>query len=154
MIAITRRVFIASTVTAGCMAVVVPPAGWSKHSQEGGGIIDSHVHVWTGDTEKFPLAPGFTKEHLWLPSYTPDDILKDARSLGVRRLNLVQMTWYGLDHSYILDLIAKDPKNLVGTGIVPAVTDVAGPSPDDTMIALSKKGVFAFRIRGRMARPP
>jgi predicted TIM-barrel fold metal-dependent hydrolase len=34
------------------------------------------------------------------------------------------------------------------------VTDVAGPSPDDTMIALSKKGVFAFRIRGRMARPP
>lgn len=153
MTEMTRRAFLASAATAGGMAAWAAAASGSPPSPESGGIIDSHVHVWTGDTQKYPLAPGFTKEHLWLPSYTPDDILKEARGLGVTRLNLVQMTWYGLDHSYIQDIIAKDPKHFVGTGIVPAVADVSGPSPDDTMIALSKRGIVAFRVRGRAARP-
>ena len=154
MTAMTRREFLVSAAIAGCTAAVTAPADASMSSPSEGGIIDSHVHVWTGDTERYPLAPGFTKEDLWLPSYTPDDILKVASGLGVRRLNLVQMTWYGSDHSYILDFISKDPKHFVGTGIVPAVIDVAGPSPDNTMLALSKRGIMAFRIRGKMARPP
>ena len=89
-----------------------------------------------------------------MPSFTPEEILVEARPLGVTRFNLVQMTWYGLDHSYILDIIAKDPKHFVGTGIVSAVTDMSGPSPDDTMIALAKRGIVAFRFRGRTMRPP
>jgi predicted TIM-barrel fold metal-dependent hydrolase len=64
------------------------------------------------------------------------------------------MTWYGLDHRYITDVIARAPEHFVGTGIVPAVADVALPSPDRTMVALSKKGVYAFRVRGKSTRPP
>jgi predicted TIM-barrel fold metal-dependent hydrolase len=143
-----------SLSVAGTLAAVPSLANGLSESSPQAGIIDAHVHVWTGDIAKYPLAPGFTKEHLWQPSHTPDDILKEARGLGVTRLNLVQMTWYGLDHSYIADVIASDPKRFVGTGVVPAVTDVAGPSPDDTMVALSRKGIVAFRIRGKMARPP
>ncbi|MSU69318.1 MAG: amidohydrolase [Opitutaceae bacterium] len=120
----------------------------------GGGIIDAHVHVWSGDIQKYPLAPGYTKKDLWLPSYTPEEILVEARPFGVTRLNLVQMTWYGLDHSYIIDTIAKDPGHFAGTGVVPAVTDVSGPSPDSTMIALAKQRIFAFRVRTRTTRPP
>ena len=63
------------------------------------------------------------------------------------------MTWYGLDHSYILDLIASDRNTFVGTGIVPALTDVSLPSPARAMVALSRRGVYAFRVRGaRTAR--
>ena len=64
------------------------------------------------------------------------------------------MTWYGLDHSYILDVIANDPEHFVGTGIIPAVTDVSLAGPARTMVALSKKGVYAFRVRGGSTRPP
>jgi predicted TIM-barrel fold metal-dependent hydrolase len=116
--------------------------------------VDAHIHVWTDDTQKYPLAPGFRKEDLWYPHFTANEWMRHALPLGVTRANLVQMTWYGLDHSYILDLIAGDPKRFVGTGVVPAVTDVAGPSPDAVMTDLSKRGVVAFRVRGRTTRPP
>src|SRR5262245_46179225 len=53
-------------------------------------IIDAHVHVWTSDIEKYPLAPGFTREHFWFPSYTIEELLKVSEPLGVRRINLVQ----------------------------------------------------------------
>ncbi|MBM3800809.1 MAG: amidohydrolase [Acidimicrobiia bacterium] len=153
MTAWTRREFLASTAGAASVASLAG-ASASARPDEIVGIVDAHVHVWSGNIRKYPLAPGFTPKDLWLPGYTPDDILKQARGLGVARLNLVQMTWYALDHSYILDVIAKDPKRFAGTGIVPAVTDVSGPSPDDTMVALSKGGIVAFRVRGKMARPP
>ena len=118
------------------------------------GIVDAHVHVWTSDTEKYPLAAGFRKEDLWFPSFSIEELFTLYRPAGIRRANLIQMTWYGVDHSYILDAIASSPKQFVGTGIVPAVTDVSLASPDRTMVALAKGGIYAFRIRGRSTRPP
>ena len=64
-------------------------------------IVDAHVHVWISDVEKYPLAPVFEESDLWLPSFTPDEYFEHSRSVGNVRLNLVQMTWYGLDHSYL-----------------------------------------------------
>ena len=103
-------------------------------------IVDAHVHVWTSDVEKYPLAPGFEESDLWLPSFTPDEYFEHSRSVGNVRLNLVQMTWYGLDHSYILDLIASDKETFVGTGIVPGLSDVSLPRPDKAMVTLSRGG--------------
>ena len=67
-------------------------------------IVDAHVHVWSANTDRYPLAPGFKKSDLWQPSFTPETYFQYSQSVGKVRLNLVQMTWYGLDHSYILDL--------------------------------------------------
>ena len=116
-------------------------------------ITDAHVHVWSADTDAYPLAPGFTADDMWLPSWTPDEHFERSKSLGRVRLNLVQMTWYGLDHSYILDLIAADPDTFAGTGIIPALTDVSLASPDSAMRALGARGLRAFRVRGGSARP-
>ena len=113
-----------------------------------GTIIDAHCHVWTSDTDRYPLAAGFAKEDLWLPSFTPEEHFEYSTAVGEVRINLVQMTWYGLDHSYILDRIAGDPRRFVGTGIVPAVLDVSLASPDKAMVALSHGGIYAFRVRG------
>ena len=104
-------------------------------------IIDAHIHVWTADTETYPLAPGFTKKDLWRPSFTPEEHFAYSGSVGAVRLNLVQMFWYGRDHSYILDLIESDPDTYAGTGLV----DLADPDPEQTMVALSQKRCFAFR---------
>ena len=111
-------------------------------------IVDAHIHVWTSDFDQYPLAPGFTPADLWLPSFTPDDHFAYSRNVGKVRLNLVQMTWYGLDHSYILDLIASDPETYTGTGIVPGVSDVSLADPGKTMLALAEGGIRAFRVRG------
>lgn len=115
-------------------------------------LVDAHIHVHSPDTESYPLAPGFTKDDFWYPSMTPDDYAQYARRYGTVRANLVQPTWYGLDHSYIIDCIANAPGRYVGTGIVPAMSDVALPPPDRSMVALSERGIRAFRIRGRTAR--
>ncbi|MCH2201668.1 MAG: amidohydrolase [Fuerstiella sp.] len=124
------------------------PSALSKN-----GTIDAHVHVWTSDTQKYPLAAGFTNEDLWFPSFSAEEVMERGRPAGVNRFNLVQMTWYGLDHSYILDVIARYPGQFTGTGIVPAVTDVSLASPDRMMTELSKGGIYAFRIRGQSTRP-
>ena len=119
-----------------------------------GKIIDAHCHVWTSDTERYPLAAGFDKDDrlLGLPSFTPDDHFKYSRVVGNVRINLVQIEEYGLDHSYILDLINGDPKKFVGTGLVPAVVDMPLASPDKAMVAMSRGGIYAFRVRGQGRR--
>ena len=113
-------------------------------------VFDAHVHIWSGDTAKYPLAPGFEIEDLGsIPSFPAEELLRHARPAGVTMINLVQMTWYGLDHRYILDVIRQQPGVFVGTGIVPAMSDASLPSPDATMRALSKGGIYAFRLKGR-----
>ena len=104
-------------------------------------IVDAHVHVWTSDTERYPLAPGVDKKDLWRPSFKPEQHFEYSRSVGRVRLNMVQMFWYGTDHSYILDLIAGDRDTFAGTGIV----ELWDPDPGKTMLELSHKGCYAFR---------
>lgn len=117
-------------------------------------IVDAHIHVWSPDLERYPLAPGFTLDDLWLPSFTPADHFAYSKAFGKVRLNLVQMTWYGLDHRYILDLIASDPTTYTGTGIVPGVADVSFADPGKAMLALAEGGIRAFRVRGgKTGRP-
>ena len=126
----------------------------AAHSDAVPRIVDAHIHVWSPDFERYPLAPGFAPDDLWLPSFTPDDHFAYSQTVGKVRLNLVQMTWYGLDHRYILDLIASDPATYIGTGIVPGVADVSLADPGKTMIALAAGGIRAFRVRGgKTGRP-
>ena len=119
MATLTRRnclVGIAATgMATGTSAKAAPPSGQPTN------IVDAHVHVWSPNTSEFPLAPGFSKSDLWFPSYTVEEVRRLGATAGVTRFNLVQMTWYGLDHSYILAALARDPQHFAGTGIVPAV---------------------------------
>ena len=104
-------------------------------------IVDAHIHVWTSDTLRYPLAPGVERKDLWWPSFTPEDHFAYSRSVGNVRLNLVQMIWYKTDHSYILDLIASDPETYAGTGVI----SIDDPDPGQTMVDLAKNGCAAVR---------
>src|SRR5688572_28002448 len=68
--------------------------------------IDAHVHVWTADTLHYPLAQGYRPENMDPSSFTPEELFKHARPAGVSRINLIQMSFYGFDNSYMLDMIA------------------------------------------------
>ncbi len=104
--------------------------------------VDAHVHIWTPDTAHYPLAPGYRKEDMQPPSFTPEDLLKHTKPAGVGRINLIQMSWYGFDNRYMLHMISLHNGVFAGT----AVIDPAGRAPDRLMAELAKQGVRAFRI--------
>ncbi len=106
------------------------------------GFIDAHVHIWTDDTIHYPLARGFKPEDMKPKHFTPDDLFQHTKAAGVERVNLIQMSFYGFDNSYMLDMIGLHKKVFCGT----AVIDPSGESPDRLMGELAKKGVRAFRI--------
>jgi predicted TIM-barrel fold metal-dependent hydrolase len=61
------------------------------------GFIDAHVHVWTPDTAHYPLAAGFKKEDMAPRSFTPAELFEHAKTAGVDRVNLKQMSYYGFE---------------------------------------------------------
>jgi predicted TIM-barrel fold metal-dependent hydrolase len=140
----------------GWLAVLVPAllaaAATCARAQDAQGAryIDAHVHVWTPDTVRYPLAPGFKKEDMKPASFTPEELFKHCKPAGVGRVNLIQMSFYGFDNSYMLDVIAKYPGVFVGT----AVIDPLGADPAREMGELAKKGVRAFRIHPKLSRQP
>ncbi len=112
--------------------------------------IDAHVHVWTPDVAHYPLAKGYKKEDMKPASFTPEELFKHSKPAGVNRINLIQMSFYGFDNKYMLDMIALHKDVFVGT----AVIDPHGAAPDKEMTALAKKGVRAFRIHPSLSKLP
>ncbi len=106
------------------------------------GAIDAHVHVWTPDVERYPLATGFKRENMQPPSFTPEELLALARPCGVERVVLIQMSFYRYDNSYMLDTIRRFPGVFSGVAIV----DDSAQRPQDEMRKLAKQGVRGFRI--------
>ncbi len=111
----------------------------------GEGAIDAHVHVWTPDTDKYPLSAGYRRDEMKPASFTPDELLKLARPSGVSRVVLVQMSFYGFDNAYMLEAIRAYPGVFAGI----AVIDDAQERPQDEMRRLKPLGVRGFRIYPR-----
>jgi predicted TIM-barrel fold metal-dependent hydrolase len=61
-------------------------------------FIDAHVHIWTPDTAHYPLAEGYKKEDMKPPSFTPEQLFKNCKPVGVTRINLIQMSFYGTEN--------------------------------------------------------
>ena len=104
--------------------------------------IDAHVHVWTDDLEQYPLAPGFKKENMNPPVFSPEELLSHARPCGVDRIVLIQMSYYGTDNAYMLKVMKEYEGIFSGIGIVDPQQD----RPDDAMRTLAQSGVRGFRI--------
>jgi predicted TIM-barrel fold metal-dependent hydrolase len=113
-------------------------------------FIDAHVHVWTPDTAHYPLAEGYKKEDMKPASFTPEELFKHSKPAGIDRINLIQMSFYGFDNSYMLDMMALHPDVFVGT----AVIDPHADEPDQLMGELAKKKVRAFRIHPALSKQP
>lgn len=113
-------------------------------------FIDAHVHVWTPDTAHYPLAAGYKVEDMNPRSFTPEELFKHCKPEGVDRINLIQMSFYGFDNRYMLDMIDLHKDTFVGT----AVIDPLGKEPDRQMVELSRRRVRAFRIHPRLSQLP
>jgi predicted TIM-barrel fold metal-dependent hydrolase len=104
--------------------------------------IDAHVHVWTNDFNRYPLAEGFSPDRMKPPTFLPEDILRHAGPSGVSRVVLIQMSYYGSDNRYMLDVIRDAPETFRGVAIV----DWRSARPDQEMRRLKEGGVRGFRV--------
>jgi predicted TIM-barrel fold metal-dependent hydrolase len=126
-----------ATIAAATMGEHLPATETAKNT-----AIDAHVHVWTPDVKRYPLAKGYSVADMQPRSFTPDELLAQARSAGVGRVVLIQMSFYGFDNSYMLDAIRDYPGVFSGV----AVIDEHAAGVSNTMQALRKQGVRGFRI--------
>lgn len=104
--------------------------------------IDAHSHIWTPDTRHYPLAAGFRRANMEPPSFTVEELREQMQPVGVNRVVLIQMSFYGYDNRYMLDAIQKHPGMFSGV----AVIDQDAWRPDLEMVSLKKQGVRGFRI--------
>lgn len=109
------------------------------------GAIDAHVHVWTPDTKRYPLAAGFRRDEMKPPSFTPEELFAHAQPCGVGRVVLIQMSFYGFDNTYMLDTMHRFEGVFSGV----AVIDDSAAQPQDEMRRLAAQGVRGFRIYPR-----
>jgi predicted TIM-barrel fold metal-dependent hydrolase len=106
-------------------------------------FIDAHSHIWTPDTDTYPLAEGYRKDQMNPPSFTAEELQAQMKPVGVNRVVLIQMSFYGFDNSYMLDAIRQYPGMFSGV----AVIDEQAPRPDIQMRMYKGVGVRGFRIR-------
>lgn len=105
--------------------------------------IDAHSHIWPPETDKFPLAGGFTKKDLAPPSFTDDELMALARPEGVGRVVLIQhSTYHRFDNACILDAVKRHPQRFRAVGMV----DDLKPGAGAEMKRLLPLGTTGFRI--------
>src|SRR5262245_26548467 len=110
-----RRQFLATLAGA---TLGLPFTGCAALDGSAGNAIDAHVHVWTPDTEKYPLAPGNEKKTMAPPSFTPEQLFAHCKPEGVNRIVLIQMSFYKYDNRYMTDMIAAHPGVFSGVAII------------------------------------
>lgn len=137
MIRLTRRELLATSAiaaTTNAFALEKEPTAISP--------VDAHVHVWTSETSKFPLAEGYRKENMNPKSFTPEELFAECKPHGVKRIVLIQMSYYQFDNSYMLHAMEKYPGVFGGVAIV----DHSQKHVARKMKELARRGVRGFRL--------
>jgi len=106
-------------------------------------LIDAHVHVWTENITRYPRSKDYSVTDSRPLAFLPNEILKHAKPYGITGIVLVQMSYYGYDNSYMLDVM-KEHEGIF-SGI--AVVDSNQMRPDIAMRKLINEGVRGFRIQ-------
>ncbi len=133
----SRRHFITTSISSALSAPLATCATTKNSS-----FIDAHVHVWTPDTQTYPLAAGFEQKDMAPPSFTPDQLFAHTKPEGVTRIVLIQMSYYKTDNHYMLNMMAAHPGIFSGVAIIDETTaDVSAQ-----MKLLAKQGVRGFRL--------
>lgn len=101
-------------------------------------MIDSHVHVWSQDTLRYPFGP-----HDTLPApgttFSASEFLDDAKGCDVHGFLLIQPRIYGYDHAHIFDVAAK----LEGRALVMPLINVNRSSSVTELREVARKELTA-----------
>jgi predicted TIM-barrel fold metal-dependent hydrolase len=152
-----RREFARDTLLAGAASIAGLQAAKADSTEQSGGWIDAHVHVWTPETERYPLDSRFDARDMRPESFTDVELFQHCRPLGVDRVVLIQMSFYGWDHRYLLDVMQRNPGVFSAVALIDfrtggILSDAGSNSKrlSDSVAAnarkLVSKGVRGFRV--------
>lgn len=110
-------------------------------------IVDTHVHVVSGDRRRYPVQPGAPD---W-PVTEVETLVSDMDALGIERALLVQTFFtYGYDNRYMLDAAARFPDRF---GAVCVIDQLANAAPDVLSHLVLNHGVRGLRLMPK-GQPP
>ena len=109
-------------------------------------IVDTHTHVVSDDTQKYPPAPVGGKRSGWSEAHgvTADEFARYTEQAGVKQALVVHSsTTYGFDNSYAADSVARFPDRFVG---VCAVDGEAPDAPERLRYWITERGMSGVRF--------
>ncbi len=107
-------------------------------------IIDSHLHVWSDDYQRYPFADGRTDA---APG-SAELLLETMDAAGVDKAAIVQPIYYLYDNSYVADTLKKYPGKFAAIGIL----DRHAPDTPEELERLVKEDGFSG-LRMHLSRP-
>lgn len=108
-------------------------------------IIDTHPHIISRDTDRYPPAPIRGQQSEWSKErpLTFEQFVAEMDKAGVAKAAIVQAsTYYGFDNSYVADCIATDPHRFTGVYSV----DVMSPDAISAIKGWMKRGLGGLRL--------
>jgi predicted TIM-barrel fold metal-dependent hydrolase len=82
-------------------------------------LIDSHMHVWSGDPVRYPFAHPYTKDYKPpKTAATVELLVEEMDRSGVTHCVLVQTINHGWDNRYLVDCVKRFPKRFRGQGLI------------------------------------
>lgn len=109
------------------------------------GRIDTHVHVASGDTRRYPRQPTGVGSDWWQrPGYEADDVLETLAGAGVSRFVAVQAVGvYGYDNRYVISAAQAHPDRV--SAVVSVDMDADG-APAEIERLGGSSGVVGVRL--------
>lgn len=98
--AINRRTFLAHSAAAAA-ACGLPAAAAARAAKSP--IIDTHMHIWSGDPQKFPFDNPNSQTPHAIPKGTPGTaelLIQEMDEFGVTQCVIVQVIYHGWDNNY------------------------------------------------------
>lgn len=117
-------------------------------------VIDTHTHVVSADTVRYPIATEIAGEQGWHRDHAVDTegLLALADQAGVRGLALVQaLSCYGFDSRYVLDSARAHPDRTIAVGSVRAGDPDATATLQGDVTERGARGVRLFSVGGMTA---
>ena len=108
-------------------------------------LIDTHPHVISVDTDRYPRAPLGGHQSDWSQKrpVCVEQLIVEQDRAGIRKAVLVQAsTCYGHDNSYVADAVAAYPDRFAGV----FSCDVLAPGARETMAHWMSRGLTGLRL--------
>lgn len=111
-------------------------------------IVDTHPHIVSPDTERYPITPLRGKRSDWSAdhSVTLEELIAAMDEAGIAKACLVHSsTTYGFNNAYVADAVALHPKRFTGVFSV----DITAEDAPQRMREWYGKGCTGMRIYTR-----
>jgi L-fuconolactonase len=105
-------------------------------------LIDSHMHVWSGDPVRFPFAHPYDAK--FMAPKTPatvEAVIEEMDQKGVTHSVLVQTIYHGWDNTYLVECLKRHPQRFRGQGLIDPTDPNVADKLEHCMTKLKLAGV-------------